>query len=697
MAEKTRQIFSNVEQVLGVNRALLEALEKDRSVGNVAAAFTQMADYLKVYSIYCSNQDTSLKLVEDSEKRVPAFKKWTMANQSKFLSRGLDLRDFLIKPTQRICKYPLFLRELIDNTPPDAETHRELLEVNDKIQAVVLHINEQRRLKVGLEGVREVYQRLSNSDYPLIKSQRVLVRKGAGPLLEVALSSSALSLTGSSGSLTGGSSPVTKGDDKARSGILGSFKRVSRRGSKLDSATLSPSGSPSTTRTSASLIEPPDLLREVYLFVFNDLFLMCRPCRAMGKKDKLDIFLEVAPDRVRAKPGNLADSFALRLLRDAGPDDKPTHYLFQCKDGLELDAWLEALEKLNPFAALSAKYQGRDPVGMCIAAEVDKMNARQPAIEQQLLLLSERLKASEMKKQKLDKADESTEEILRRTVALWYTMPQWKYQARELLRLCESFANWLAILEPHSKYSRKLQHRTESDGVALVSLRKHQQMLKDQKKEREDESDGGTPPPLPPRCDADYDEYEEVQVRSCLVFSFLFCAHCVLAEQEEYEEEDLDLDKLSSLLKSMSPREPEGGRNPAEASGGPTPGKKKMRWVKRKVRRNRPATPLLDGVAPPPMALPPVGEVPQTLLRVVNLEPVGGSRGGSLPGSPSGSRKKGPGLKGPPPAAPAAAAPFTPDYPHEDVSELVRDQQKKMKEVSDACVKLFPWVVTNWS
>ena len=97
-------IFSNVEQVLGVNRVLLEALEKDSSVLNVAVAFQKMADHLKVYSVYCSNQEQSLRLVEEVEKRLPVFKKWIAANQQKFLSRGLDLRDFLIKPTQRICK-----------------------------------------------------------------------------------------------------------------------------------------------------------------------------------------------------------------------------------------------------------------------------------------------------------------------------------------------------------------------------------------------------------------------------------------------------------------------------------------------------------------------------------------------------------------------------------------------------------------
>jgi hypothetical protein len=667
-----------VEQVLGVNRVLLEALEKDRSVGNVASAFTKMAEYLKVYSVYCSNQDTALKLVEDAEKRVPAFKKWITANQQKFLSRGLDLRDFLIKPTQRICKYPLFLRELIENTAPDADTHRELLEVNTKISAVVLHINEQRRLKVGLEGVLEVYQRLSNADYPLIKSQRVLVFKGQGPLQEVVVPIAVPHpLGGSSNNLSVPGSPRVKGDDKNRS-LLGSFKRssTSRRGSKpdlLSSPTLSAPSS-SGLRTSASVIEPGEFLRETFLFIFNDLFLFCRPCKTIGKKDRLDIFLEVPPDRVRARAGSLAESIEVRLLRDCGPEDKPTRFLFQCKDGLEQSAWLEALGKLNPFAPLS--FRSREPYGVCMAAELESMGGRLPVAEQQLMLLSQRLKASQMKKQKMDTSDEATEEVLRKMMVLWYSMPQWKFQARELKRLYESMLGWLAALEPHSKHSRKAAYRTESGEVGLVSLRKHQQKLKEERSVRDEE---GTPPPLPARCDEDYEEVEEMQ--------------------EEYEDGELDLDKLSEALRSLPQGE---GKNPSDvASPGPAARKKKTRWVKRKVRRKRTdesegrrssstnAAGVGEVTPPPPSFLPAIGEIPETLKRVVNMDPRPSGQSRSVPSSPSSSRK-GPGKKAPPPSPPARqAAPAEPDFPYEDLSEQVKDFHKKMGELARGSQELY--------
>lgn len=70
-AQEVHAVFSNIDQVLGINKALLQALEKDQSLANVTAGLRDMAEYLKAYAIYCSNQDASLRTVEDAVKRIP--------------------------------------------------------------------------------------------------------------------------------------------------------------------------------------------------------------------------------------------------------------------------------------------------------------------------------------------------------------------------------------------------------------------------------------------------------------------------------------------------------------------------------------------------------------------------------------------------------------------------------------------------
>lgn len=109
---------------------------------------------------------------------------------------------------------------------------------------------------------------------------------------------------------------------RGSSGGSGGAVGAGRRDSK--SSMLSP-------RSSSSSLDTSDLLREAFLFIFSDLFLFCRPCRTLGRKGQLDVYMDCAPDRVRAKPGNLMDSIKMRVLRDAGPGLPPTKFLFQCK------------------------------------------------------------------------------------------------------------------------------------------------------------------------------------------------------------------------------------------------------------------------------------------------------------------------------------------------------------------------------
>jgi hypothetical protein len=49
-------VFSNIHQVLAVNRRLLALLERDHSVANATTSLLDVADLLKVYGVYCSNQ-----------------------------------------------------------------------------------------------------------------------------------------------------------------------------------------------------------------------------------------------------------------------------------------------------------------------------------------------------------------------------------------------------------------------------------------------------------------------------------------------------------------------------------------------------------------------------------------------------------------------------------------------------------------
>lgn len=57
----------------------------------------------------------------------------------------MDLNAFLIKPVQRVCKYPLLLKELLKNTPETHPDYADLNEAHEAMQNSCLKLNERKR------------------------------------------------------------------------------------------------------------------------------------------------------------------------------------------------------------------------------------------------------------------------------------------------------------------------------------------------------------------------------------------------------------------------------------------------------------------------------------------------------------------------------------------------------------------------
>lgn len=72
--------------------------------------FRRMVEPFKRYSRFFSGYAVAYAVVERCTDQVPDFASFLQENKMNPRVRGLDLNQFLIKPVQRICKYPLLLR-----------------------------------------------------------------------------------------------------------------------------------------------------------------------------------------------------------------------------------------------------------------------------------------------------------------------------------------------------------------------------------------------------------------------------------------------------------------------------------------------------------------------------------------------------------------------------------------------------------
>eukprot|EP01119_Soliformovum_irregulare_P011316 TRINITY_DN2823_c0_g1_i3.p1 TRINITY_DN2823_c0_g1~~TRINITY_DN2823_c0_g1_i3.p1 ORF type:complete len:580 (+),score=228.25 TRINITY_DN2823_c0_g1_i3:133-1740(+) len=147
-------IFSNLETLVELNLQVLLNLEErvksqmtsdTQTVGDI---FQQMGDFFKMYSVYCSNQSYTNERIAQYSNTFPAFKTLLDEVMQDPRSKQQSLSSFLIKPVQRICKYPILFRELVRNTPKSHPDHERLLEAKKKIEDIVIRVNEGQNFKL---------------------------------------------------------------------------------------------------------------------------------------------------------------------------------------------------------------------------------------------------------------------------------------------------------------------------------------------------------------------------------------------------------------------------------------------------------------------------------------------------------------------------------------------------------------------
>ncbi|XP_015671748.1 dynamin-binding protein [Protobothrops mucrosquamatus] len=145
-------LFGNICGVIAFSKKLLSSLEAADAVGPV---FLELrAELEAVYKVYCQNHDEAIAILEAYEKDEKVQK---LLLESLEILRSLytewgctnyiDLGSFLIKPVQRVMRYPLLLMELLSATPESHPDHAPLAAAVLVVKEINGNLNEYKRRK----------------------------------------------------------------------------------------------------------------------------------------------------------------------------------------------------------------------------------------------------------------------------------------------------------------------------------------------------------------------------------------------------------------------------------------------------------------------------------------------------------------------------------------------------------------------
>ncbi|XP_033882866.3 dynamin-binding protein-like isoform X3 [Acipenser ruthenus] len=145
-------LFGNVQMVIDLSTRLLKDLQDTESIGSVFVEYKTELE--EVYKIYCQNHDDAIALLEAYEKDesiqthiLECLEKLRAVYREWGKTNYINLGSFVIKPVQRVMRYPLLLVELLNTTPESHPDKRLLAQAVDCVKEMNVNINEYKRRK----------------------------------------------------------------------------------------------------------------------------------------------------------------------------------------------------------------------------------------------------------------------------------------------------------------------------------------------------------------------------------------------------------------------------------------------------------------------------------------------------------------------------------------------------------------------
>ncbi|EFA78177.1 hypothetical protein PPL_08827 [Heterostelium album PN500] len=178
--EDINYVFSNVDELYVINLRLFNSLleiipnmENINNYPNVDEIFFKHTNALQRYVTYLSNQEQCNKQLVSWENNSQLSSILTHIKSLPGV-KNQNISSYVIKPVQRLCKYPLLLRELKNTVPEENEHYRAFERAAKLMEKIVSDINGKIKNEEKINEIRD----LIGKEHDSLLLKKTLLKEG---------------------------------------------------------------------------------------------------------------------------------------------------------------------------------------------------------------------------------------------------------------------------------------------------------------------------------------------------------------------------------------------------------------------------------------------------------------------------------------------------------------------------------------
>ncbi|KAG9295692.1 hypothetical protein G9A89_001709 [Geosiphon pyriformis] len=182
--EQVTRIFSNMEDMIRLHDHIYMSLQtrqsrQDPVVQCISDVFLPFVDRFDIYEAYLLNYTSATQHVDRMMRTQTEYGRFLKEKERLPDCRKLPLQAFLIAPVQRLAKYPLLFKGLLDVTFPDSLDYESTFRLYKQMDSLIRKLEDEKLREDTLERLETLESRIQGlAPFKLAVRDRQLVHEG---------------------------------------------------------------------------------------------------------------------------------------------------------------------------------------------------------------------------------------------------------------------------------------------------------------------------------------------------------------------------------------------------------------------------------------------------------------------------------------------------------------------------------------